>query len=165
MILQCNQGEALYIIRNLLRYIINTKCCISSSRRKIQLQRGWWDTRAASRPWWYAPHVVRRWYAKPAAWINKKGTFGRQKFLFCWLRRWDLNLMTFGLWARRATRLLHSAILWCRKPGSNRYEKKSHGILSPGRLPIPPFRHAVTWWSSTLPIYSSTKDRKSQPFL
>ena len=58
-----------------------------------------------------------------------------------WLRRWDLNLMTFGLWARRATRLLHSAILWCRKPGSNRYEKKSHGILSPGRLPIPPFRH------------------------
>ena len=39
-----------------------------------------------------------------------------------WLRRWDLNLMTFGLWARRATRLLHSAILWCRKPGSNRYE-------------------------------------------
>ena len=38
-----------------------------------------------------------------------------------WLRRWDLNHMTFGLWARRATRLLHSAI-WCRKPGSNRYE-------------------------------------------
>ena len=63
---------------------------------------------------------------------------------FLWLRRWDLNLMTFGLWARRATRLLHSAILWCRKPGSNRYEKKSHGILSPGRLPIPPFRHATT---------------------
>ena len=31
--------------------------------------------------------------------------------------------------------------IWCRKPGSNRYEIKSHGILSPGRLPIPPFRH------------------------
>ena len=31
--------------------------------------------------------------------------------------------------------------MWCRKPGSNRYEKQSHGILSPGRLPIPPFRH------------------------
>jgi len=29
-----NQGEALYIIRNLLRYIINTQCCISSSRRE-----------------------------------------------------------------------------------------------------------------------------------
>ena len=42
-----------------------------------------------------------------------------------WLREWDLNLTTFGLWARRASRLLHPAILiWCRKPGSNRYEKK-----------------------------------------
>ena len=44
----------------------------------------------------------------------------------------------------RATRLLHSAMLWCRKPGSNRYEKESHGILSPGRLPIPPFRHTAS---------------------
>jgi len=33
-----NQGEALYIIRNLLRYIINTKCCISSCRRQCSLQ-------------------------------------------------------------------------------------------------------------------------------
>ena len=31
------------------------------------------------------------WYAKPAAWINKKGTFGRQKFLFCWWRQLDSN--------------------------------------------------------------------------
>ena len=30
---------------------------------------------------------------------------------------------------------------WCRKPGSNRYDTKYHGILSPGRLPVPPFRH------------------------
>ncbi len=30
---------------------------------------------------------------------------------------------------------------------------KSHGILSPGRLPIPPFRHATTYWSSTLLVY------------
>ena len=58
-----------------------------------------------------------------------------------WLRRWDLNLMTFGLWARRATDCSTPRYNWCRKPGSNRYEKKSHGILSPGRLPIPPFRH------------------------
>ena len=29
-----NQGVALYIIRNLLRYIINAKHCISSSRRQ-----------------------------------------------------------------------------------------------------------------------------------
>ena len=35
--------------------------------------------------------------------------------------------------------------IWCRKPGSNRYEKKSHGILSPGRLPIPPFRQIRPW--------------------
>ena len=35
----------------------------------------WWDTRAARRPWWYTPHVVRRWYTKPAAWINKKDIF------------------------------------------------------------------------------------------
>ena len=44
-----------------------------------------------------------------------------------WLRRWDLNLTTSGLWARRATRLLYSAISnfiprWCRWPGSNRYD-------------------------------------------
>ena len=29
---------------------------------------------------------------------------------FFWLRRWDLNLTTSGLWARRATKLLYSAI-------------------------------------------------------
>ena len=28
-----------------------------------------------------------------------------------WLREWDLNLTTFGLWARRATGLLHPAML------------------------------------------------------
>ena len=27
---------------------------------------------------------------------------------------------------------------WCSRPGSNRHGKKSHRILSPGRLPIPP---------------------------
>ena len=32
-------------------------------------------------------HTTRgaRWFhTKPAGWITKKGTFGRQKFLFCW---------------------------------------------------------------------------------
>ena len=29
-----NHANGVYIIRNLLRYIINTKCCISSSRRR-----------------------------------------------------------------------------------------------------------------------------------
>ena len=53
---------------------------------------------------------------------------GRQMCAFFWLRRWDLNLTTSGLWARRATRLLYSAICflrplgWCRWPGSNRYD-------------------------------------------
>ena len=70
--------------------------------------------------WWYTPNGDDM--PLLSQWINKKGTFGRQKFLFCWLREWDLNLTTFGLWARRAARLLHPAILWCRKPGSNRYE-------------------------------------------
>ena len=31
-----NHAEGVYIIRNLLRYIINTKCCISSLRKRIQ---------------------------------------------------------------------------------------------------------------------------------
>ena len=44
------------------------------ARDEIQPRRGWW----------YTPRFARRWYAKPAAWINKKRTFGRQKFSFCW---------------------------------------------------------------------------------
>ena len=73
---------------------ITAKACISSTRSVVYYQsagkmhaKAWWDTRAARRPWWYTPHFVRRWYTKPAAWINKKGTFGRQKFLFCWYGR------------------------------------------------------------------------------
>ena len=33
---------------------------------------------------------------------------------------------------------------------------KSHGILSPGRLPVPPFRHKCDRTSSILPIHYST---------
>ena len=84
-----NHAEGVYIIRNLLRYIINTECCISSSRRKYTLAR---DEIQPQRGWWYAPHVVRRWYTKPAAWINKNRTFvGRQMFCFCWWSIGDLN--------------------------------------------------------------------------
>ncbi len=54
-------------------------------------------------------------------------------------------------------------IIWCRKPGSNRYEKKSHGILSPGRLPIPPFRHARPCVPYTLLNYYITSYIKCQP--
>ena len=31
--------------------------------------------------------------------------------------------------------------VWCPKPGSNRHVFKEHWILSPARLPIPPFGH------------------------
>ena len=61
-----HQHEVLYIIKS------QAKCTLA--RDEIQPQRGWW----------YTPHVVRQWYTKPAAWINKKRTFGRQKFSFCW---------------------------------------------------------------------------------
>ena len=53
---------------------------------------------------------------------------------------------------------------WCRKPGSNRYEIKSHGILSPGRLPIPPFRHIGDRLSSIVPYYYITARWKCQYF-
>ena len=42
---------------------------------------------------------------------------------------------------------------------------KSHGILSPGRLPIPPFRHTRPIWSSALlPIYYITRYLTCQVF-
>ncbi len=31
---------------------------------------------------------------------------------------------------------------WCPRPGSNRYVFEGHGILSPGRLPVPPLGQA-----------------------
>ena len=44
--------------------------------------------KGAMRPWWYPPRFARRWYAKPAAWINKNRTFvGRQMFCFCCHKR------------------------------------------------------------------------------
>ena len=64
-----------------------------------------------------------------------------------WLRRWDLNLTTSGLWARRATKLLYSAIWFLRyQSGAGDRDRTGtilsyHGILSPGRLPVPPHRH------------------------
>ena len=72
----------------------------------------------------------------------------RMSFLLFWVRRRDLNLATSGLWARRATKLLYSAIY--RFPNGNRGADdrtwtgtgiSSQRILSPWRLPIPPHRH------------------------
>ena len=61
------------IIRSLLRYIINTKCCISSSRRKIHAG-AWWYARTASRPWWYTnAYLAKARYAfndMPSLWLG-----------------------------------------------------------------------------------------------
>ena len=84
-------------------YIIKPQAKYTLARDDIQPQRGWW----------YAPHVVRRWYTKPAAWINKNRTFvGRQMFCFCWRRRRDLNRLRRPLASRVVSyrlRLLGSA--------------------------------------------------------
>ena len=79
-----NQGEALYIIRNVLRYIINTKCCISSSRRQCSL-------RLMICACGDDIHADAWWYTKPAAWIKKEVTFGRQKLLLFWRKERDSN--------------------------------------------------------------------------
>ena len=60
---------------------------------------------------------------------------------------------TFGLWARRATRLLYPATLyiifynfvkkWCLGRESNPHDQKDHRILSPVRLPVPPPRRQI----------------------
>ena len=89
MILQCNQGEALYIINSVgiayhqhaVLHLIKPQEKYTLTRDEIQPQRGWW----------YAPHFVRRWYTKPAAWIKKEVTFGRQKLLLFWSRVRESN--------------------------------------------------------------------------
>ena len=58
-------------------HIINTQCCISSSRRGMHAD-AWWDT-APKGLMIYT--TASWWYAKPAAWIKKEVTFGRQKLL------------------------------------------------------------------------------------
>ena len=58
------------------------------------------------------PKAVRLKSHSPKA-TTKKKNHPDGWFLF-WLRRWDLNLTTSGLWARRATKLLYSAILCSR---------------------------------------------------
>ena len=55
------------------------------------------------------PKVVRLQSLRNSRKQKKKNT-PQGCVSFFWLRRGDLNLLTFGLWARRATGLLHSAI-------------------------------------------------------
>jgi len=65
-----HHAEGVYIIRNLLRYIIKAERFASHQVAGKIHAGAWWYTRAARRPWWYTPHFVRRWYTKPAAWIK-----------------------------------------------------------------------------------------------
>ena len=44
-------------------------------------------------------------------------------------------------WAPKKGRFNQPPFFWCPKPGSNRHVFKGHWILSPTRLPIPPFGH------------------------
>ena len=54
------------------------------------------------------PKVVHRFKSTQA---KKEKTHHEGVFFLFWLRGWDLNLTTSGLWARRATKLLYPAIL------------------------------------------------------
>ena len=96
-----------------------TRCGISSARRAGYHQGAgkmhagaWWDARAACRPWWYTPHFVRRWYAKPAAWINKKRTFVYQKFSFCLSKPQAWHIIT----ARSVVHITKGALRPCISP-------------------------------------------------
>ena len=84
-----NRGEAVYIINSARNCISSTRSVVyhqaagryTLARDEIQPQKGWW----------YAPRFARWWYAKPAAWIKKEVTFGKQKLLLFWPARRDSN--------------------------------------------------------------------------
>ena len=74
-------------------YIINfARNCISPTRSVVyhhcesDTTYGWWYTPAAM-----IYTLKRDDMPLLSQWINKKGTFGRQKFLFCWRRERDSN--------------------------------------------------------------------------
>ena len=77
------------------RCISSATCCGISPTRSVVSHQAAGNTAYG---WWYTPygddiHAKAWWYTKPAAWIKKEVTFGRQKLL----------------------------LFWCRWPGSNRY--------------------------------------------
>ena len=121
--------------------ISSATCCGISSSRKEMHADAWWDTRSACRPWWYAPHFVRRWYAKPAAWIKKERTFGRQKFVLFWWRRGGSNPWPLGCEPNALTNwatppCAAAIITYCFR-FFNRYGKNfSHCFYSAAPLPL-----------------------------
>ena len=104
------------------------------------------------------------------SWSNSKSAPQTKKIkqsiwtaLSFWLRGWDLNLTASGLWARRATKLLYPAIYGAGNGNWTRTMLSHHGILSPGRLPIPPLRRIFRF--SLTSAHSLAFSRSDRPVL
>ena len=82
-----NQRKALYIIRNLLRYIIKTKFCISSLRKLFDTRYAWWDTTTAL-PLLMIYSLTADDMPLLSQWIKKELSF---RLVLFWWERVDSN--------------------------------------------------------------------------